>query len=347
MKAYCIETLEGSEAAREAWEEAVEALEEELRENSENLVAWERLKSIYSVALKDRKRIQRPIRKLVELMPKNPWCRWNLANLHYERGEFEEALEELEQALSDAPPDKRRVTILKTRAGILLTLRRYEESTATQRRVIEWVNEDPYAHWNLGISFCYGGRLAEGVSEFARAQELGLQLLPHLIEYRAMMERMLALEPDLDRILKGEREPADTAELELFADFLMLKREDLAAARLYRRLFPQSPASRSGCRYDAAATAAVGGDEELSPLDAAQRAEWRHWALELLEEELSARKPVLTDPVGRARTRGEVVAWFYDPRWSGYRTEPALLRLPKEEREAWRNLWADIRDAIE
>ena len=58
-------------------------------------------------------------------------------------------------------------------------------------------------------------------------------------------------------------------------------------------------------------------------------------------------QPVLTDPVGQARTRGEVVAWFYDPRWSGYRTEPALLRFPEKEREAWRNLWADIRDAIE
>ncbi|MBD3161131.1 MAG: tetratricopeptide repeat protein, partial [Candidatus Latescibacteria bacterium] len=347
--ATCIEARDGAAAARPAFERAADAYEEWLEDHPESWADWERLMFLTGrrAPVPDPVRNEKAVRNLVRIAPENPFYRYNLARLHEEKGDVEEALAETATALGHAPRDERRTGLLKLRSRLLLTLRRYEEAVFAIRRAVELEPDDPFARWNLGVDLCYDGRLEEGVAELARARELGLSLPPHLVEFQASLEKMRALVPDLERIAAGEREPADAEEVELFADFLWVSRRDLGAARLFRRLLREAPERRAENRYNAAACAAVAGDEELSPLDAPERAEWRRWALTLLREELEARRTGLADPEVRAQTRGEIVAWFHARQWSGYRTEKARLRLPEGEREAWRILWAEVRAAIE
>ena len=165
VRAYCIEQCDGSDAARPAYEDTADALEEWLVEHEDDLDGWTRLMTIRSTVLNEPKRKERPIRKLVELVPDNPFFRFNLARLHYARGEIESALAEIDTALEDSPEDERDAALLNFRERVLTVLRRFDEAVVAGRGALDWKPNNAAAHWNLGNSLCYAGRLAEGVSE--------------------------------------------------------------------------------------------------------------------------------------------------------------------------------------
>src|SRR5262249_35107089 len=107
---------------------------------------------------------------------------------------------------------------------------------------------------------------------------------------------------------------------------------------------------RSGHRYNAACASAldVGGQGvPADRLDDTLRARLRHPALGGLQARLpaAARQPAGTSAAGRGAARHILKHWQSDADLAGVRDAAAIKKLPDEERQAWKQLWADI-DAL-
>src|SRR5262249_26019208 len=127
------------------------------------------------------------------------------------------------------------------------------------------------------------------------------------------------------------------------------KRQYAAAGRVWERAFRARPELAAGGRhrYNAACSAALAGSgrgEDGARLEDAERARWRKQALAWLQADLAAWQKLMEAGGERA---GEVVArelrhWQRDADLAGLRDEDALARLPAQEREMCRRLWADV-----
>jgi tetratricopeptide (TPR) repeat protein len=95
--------------------------------------------------------------------------------------------------------------------------------------------------------------------------------------------------------------------------------------------------------YNAACSAMICADGKgISPPAPAERAAYRKQALELLTAELAAiRRLAATD---HAYVHRVTKLWLSDPDLASGRDPTAVELLPPEEREAWRKLWADVRE---
>jgi serine/threonine-protein kinase len=96
---------------------------------------------------------------------------------------------------------------------------------------------------------------------------------------------------------------------------------------------------RANYRFRAACEAASLGGGPTAALSEAQRGRWRQQALSWLREEL-------TFLAGQGNQRPAAVEeklrrWWQAPQLAGVRDDAALGRFPAEEREAWRQLWAE------
>jgi tetratricopeptide (TPR) repeat protein len=103
-------------------------------------------------------------------------------------------------------------------------------------------------------------------------------------------------------------------------------------------------------RYNGARAAALGGcgqGEDAARLDDQERARLRGQALDWLRADLALR----AKQVASGRSQDQAAAqqalehWLKDTPFAGVRGE-ALAKLPEAERQAWRQLWADVADAL-
>jgi hypothetical protein len=101
--------------------------------------------------------------------------------------------------------------------------------------------------------------------------------------------------------------------------------------------------ARSHLGYNAACMAMNCADGKgMSPPAAAERAAYRKQALELLTAELAAtRKLAATD---RAFVHRMMQHWLRDADLASGRDPTAVELMPPDERDAWRKLWADVRE---
>jgi hypothetical protein len=162
---------------------------------------------------------------------------------------------------------------------------------------------------------------------------------------------MEALLPVIDR---GEAAPASATRCLEFARLVRYKRRPAAAVRLCQEAFADEPALAEDLgaahRYYAAASAAQAGcghGEDAAKLDDPERARLRQQALTWLRADLALRSRQRTgdNPKERAKARAALQSWRHDPDLADVRRPEALARLPREEREAWQKLWADV-DAL-
>jgi hypothetical protein len=101
-------------------------------------------------------------------------------------------------------------------------------------------------------------------------------------------------------------------------------------------------------RYKAAcyaALAAAGKGEDASGLEEGDRAALRKQALDWLSADVKANRAAAEKVSGRQAVRQRLTSWLRDPRLAGVRDERSLAKLPDEEREQWRKLWANV-DAL-
>ena len=106
----------------------------------------------------------------------------------------------------------------------------------------------------------------------------------------------------------------------------------------------------SGARYNAACYAALAGcgqGEDAATTDAEQRGQWRKQARDWLRADLAlwTRRIDAGKPEDRTAAAATLQHWREDSDLTGVRDGDALAKLPADERDAWRKLWADV-DAL-
>ena len=201
------------------------------------------------------------------------------------------------------------------------------------------------------------GRFTESLAAFRRCDELGIQKpgwshpSANWVHYAERLVRRDALLP---AILKGEAVPSSPVASLRFARLCQYKRRYNDAAKLYSQSFTAKPALVDNLgddrRYDAAGAAALAGcgkGEDAATSDGTARTRWRKQALDWLRCDLAAwtKKIDGGKPEDRTPAIQKLQLWKENPDLAGVRDQDALAKLPPDEQDAWRQLWADV-DAL-
>ena len=174
----------------------------------------------------------------------------------------------------------------------------------------------------------------------------------------AVYRRILAIDPKdikarVNLLQKGEYRPKDNAErLELVRP-CVLQRHYLAAARLFADAFAANPTLAGSPnpqhRYNAACYAALAGSgqsKQAEELDDTERTRWRKQSLDWLRADLATYEKHLesgqTTTLPGQSVMERLLHWQRDTDLVGIRDQKALAKLPAEERQECRQLWADV-----
>jgi hypothetical protein len=135
-----------------------------------------------------------------------------------------------------------------------------------------------------------------------------------------------------------------------------LQRQHVAASRLYADAFNADAKLaddlKASHRYNAAcaaALAAAGKGTDAGKLDDLERTRLRREALQWLQADLDLWGKRLEEgpAADRQATRNMLQRWQGDANLASVRDAAALQKLPAEEQEAWRQLWADVAQLLE
>jgi tetratricopeptide (TPR) repeat protein len=233
---------------------------------------------------------------------------------------------------------------------------RWAEAAGPLVRAVELAPENAKAHLLLGASLMYQGQFADGLKSLRRARELepGDEGKAAALMLQ-LCERLTELDKKLPAILKGDKKPGGPDEAAEFAELCLKygKEKYAAAVRLYVGAFADKPALaddwKSDNRLNAARAAARAshGEGDAAGAGAEQRGRWRRQALDWLRADLAARRAALTDGTAKPEDVREALRkWADDADLAGVRDPAALGDLPKDEREAWAKLWADVEAAL-
>jgi tetratricopeptide (TPR) repeat protein len=288
--------------------------------------------------------------KALALEPKHAWAHNNLGNALKDKGQVEEAIACYHKALAIDP----KLAAAHFNLGLALRDKgQVEEAIACYQKVIALDPKLAEAHDALGWSLLRQGRFPQAEASIRRALDLlpsGHPLRPVVSQRLQQCQRWLALEQKLPAVLSGPL-PGSAAERLDYAQLCALTRRHQASARLYTEAFHAdaklSDPLQTVHRYNAACGAAQAGcgkGTDAGPLDDQERARLRRQALDWLRADLAvwARQAANDKETDRARVRRALGRWQRDPDLSGLRDAPELAKLPSDEQEACRKLWADV-----
>jgi serine/threonine protein kinase/tetratricopeptide (TPR) repeat protein len=176
-----------------------------------------------------------------------------------------------------------------------------------------------------------------------------------LDEFQASDPRFEALDARLGAVLNGEA-PRDNAERLALARRAYDTKRHALAARLWAEAMDSDPkvadSRNPQHRYNAACAAALAADgqgkDDPAP-DDATKLKLRQQALAWLKAELAVWAKFVESgpPQARASVAQTLAHWHKDTDLAGVREPGALERLPEDERDAWRALWAGVEDLLE
>jgi serine/threonine protein kinase/tetratricopeptide (TPR) repeat protein len=333
--------------------DAVAAYREAIKLKPESAAAYYNL----GTALRDQRKLaeaEAAFRKAIALQPDNARAYHSLGSALLVQKKPAEA----EQAFTKAIDLGMDNALAHYNLGIaFLNQRREPEAEAAFRKAVKRKPDFPEAHCNLGVALRQQGRFAAALASFKRGHELGSRVpgwhSALCEQWARQAEKLLALDRKLPRLLKREVQPAGVEEQLVLAQLCQqpFKRLYAAAARFYSDAFTADPSLleglRSPHRYKAASIAALAGTgrgADADKLDEKERTRWRKQALAWLRAELDLWRDQVESQGGAVRDRTQEVLqlWQRDPHLAGVRDVPALQRLPREERLAWRDLWWDV-----
>jgi serine/threonine-protein kinase len=262
-----------------------------------------------------------------------------------------EAAEECRKALALKPD----LAEAHVNLGVALRdLKRPAEAAEECRKALALKPDYAEAYCNLGWALRDLGRFAEALREFRRGHELGVQRpdwrYPSA-EWVRQAETLAQLDAALPAVLQGAAQPAGPAEAAAMARLCQgFKGRYAAAARLYADAFAAAPRLAAAHRYNAAcsaALAAAGRGEDTSALTEGERDGLRRQALAWLRADLEARAKALDagDASAREAVRQALAHWKEDADLAGLHDADAVDKLPEDDREACRRLWAGV-DAL-
>jgi serine/threonine-protein kinase len=304
-------------------------------------------------ALKDKGDVDgaiRHYRRAIDLDPGYAMSHNNLGNALKDKGDMEGATRAFRAALDRDP----RFAWAHNDLGAALATRGDMVGAIHEFRLaLEIDARFPLAHFNLGLALLREGRFPEAREATGRWLE-GLPDNDHLrqpvAEILRQCEQMLALEPKLPAVLRGEAAPASPAETADLAQVCLYKKLFAAAARLYADAFAADPGLaddlRRQHRYSAAcaaALAAAGQGEDAGQLPDKVVRMLRRWALGWLRADLAlcTGSAARYEPGAKEEVRQRLASWQTDGDLASIRDQ-ALDKLPDHEREEWRLLWDDV-----
>jgi serine/threonine-protein kinase len=219
------------------------------------------------------------------------------------------------------------------------------------RRAIEIDGGYAKAHGALGLAMLRQGRFVEARAALRRC----LDLLPDRDPWRQAASQYLqeselgvAAEEKLAAVLSGEAEPDGAAECLALAQVCRYRRLHAAAARFYADAFADpKPAADliAQHRYNAAcsaALAAAGQAEDAKHLPDRAAVKLRREALGWLCGDLALYAKLAERGAAKQFVRQKLTRWREDSDLASVRDPEALVKLPDDERAAWRQLWQDV-----
>jgi tetratricopeptide (TPR) repeat protein len=277
----------------------------------------------------------------------------NLGNALFDKGRLEEAIAAYHEAIRLRRDDPEAHNGL---GNALAAKGQLDEAIAAYREAIRLKKDHAKVHCNLGQALLQQGRFADALAALKRGHELGSQnprwTYPSA-QWVRYTEQLVALEPKLPKLLKGEVQPADTAERLVLARMCQdYKKLYAAATRFYADAFAAEPKLaddlKGGHRYNAACAAARAGcgqGQDAAHVDDQERARLRRQALTWLRADLA--RYVQAAEKGpaqvRAAVRQQLAHWQQDSDFAGVRGA-ALAKLPEAERRLWQKLWAEVEE---
>ena len=221
-------------------------------------------------------------------------------------------------------------------------------------KAIELDPKDASAHDRLGFVLRDRGTGGRGglFPQGHRTRTQDARLHNNLAE----AERMAAMQDKLPALQKGEFKPRTSDELHAMAGLCKIKKLFLASARMYAAAFADDPKLaedlKTRNRYDAAcwaALAAAGQGKDDPPPDETKKAELRRQALAWLRADLDLwTKHLQSDKPEDRKTAVQTLRhWQEDADLSGLRDAAGLAKLPADEQEACKKLWADVQALLD
>jgi serine/threonine-protein kinase len=308
-------------------------------------------------------------RRAIKLRPNLAVAHLNLGVALNARGEVDEAINAWRKALGLVAANKgvetRQVLLaeplpplLHNNLGAALYRKgRVDESIGHYHQAIALSPRAPAPHCNLAAVLLQQGRFEEARAAYRNAVPLVPKdhpLRPSLAALLQKCDRLLALEPKLSAIVRGEIQPADAAEGIDYAVLCVCKGLLHAAARLYAGAFARDPKLADGRytnhRYNAACAAVRAAAERgAGAAPEGERARLRAQALGWLRADLALQAGLLKggQGAGSALVRQKLRHWQSDPDLASVRDAAALAKLPAREQMEWKKLWAEVSALIE
>jgi tetratricopeptide (TPR) repeat protein len=330
------------------WSAAVVALREAIRLRPDSADAHANL----GLVLQNQGKVEEAItafREAVRLNPRTP-IRFKLGVALMSLYKLDEAIVALRSAIRQQPDDATAHTAL----GLVLREQgNIDQAVAMFRQAIRVKPDLVDAHYLLGSALQAQWKLDEALKAYRRAGELappGWARAQALTERARQVRQQMALAARLDAVLQGKDRPRNAAEGLALARLCHQRHRPAAAARLFAAAFAANARLardlQAGDRYNAAcaaALAAAGQGKDTGALSNQERLGLRRQALTWLRADLAGwtRRLGTGAPSDRAMAEKTMRHWQQNSELAGLRDADAVAKLPPEERQAWRTLWAD------
>jgi tetratricopeptide (TPR) repeat protein len=305
-------------------------------------------------ALADQGKLEQAIAEHREALRLDPDCfqaHFNLGEALRREAKFDEAIAECREAIRLIPD----IWLAHNHLGATLSDQgKLEDAIAEYREALRLKPDSAEAHGNLGSVLQAQGKLDEALAAFRRAARHarpGSPLARDLPAIIQRLERRIALSPRLPAILRKEDHPNGAAEGAVFARLCYDRGQHGNASRLWAEAFQGEPKlsqdMQAQNRYQAACAAALAGSgkgKDDPPEDEAAKARWRKQAVDWLQADLAFwTKQIETgSPQARQFVAKTLQHWKADPDLAGIRDPAALAKLPVDEQNACRALWAEV-----
>jgi tetratricopeptide (TPR) repeat protein len=296
-------------------------------------------------------------RAALALDPKYATAHNNLGSALQQQRKLDEAIAAYRQALALDP----KYVDAHHNLGLALGKQgNLNDAITAYREAIRIQPEYAEAHCNLGLVLQRQGKYAEALAELRTGHALGSKRPGWRYPSAQLVqqaERLTELERRLPEILQGRDKPADSAERLVLARLCLSPKElYIAAVRFYEEAFAADPKRaddlQQAHRYNAACAAALAGcgqGKDADQLDEKQRARLRQQARDWLKADLAlwAKQAASDDPKAREVVQQQLKHWQTDADLAGIRDKDAVAKLPAEEQEACRKLWAEVETLLQ
>jgi len=293
-------------------------------------------------------------REALRLKPDDALAHHYLGNALNGRGKPDDAIAEY-RAATRPKPDYARAHFALGHA--LERQGKLDDAIAEYRAAVRLKPDYAEAHCNLALALRGTGDYAESLAEIRKGHELGSKRpgwrYPSA-RWVADAERAVALAPRLPAVLQGEDMPKDAAGGLALALMAYDRKHFAVAARLWAGALDGDPKlgddRKAQHRYSAACAAALAAasqGKDDPPPDAPTRAKLRSQSLGSLKAELAAWAKFADSgqPQANAMAVQALERWKKDPDLASIRDADTLAKLPDQERQAWRAVWAEV-DAL-